>query len=59
MKCNPNFAEAHYRLGLLYLNFGRFNDAAKLFQRIMYLDLTNMRARKMYEVALKSAKQGR
>ncbi|MDI6788161.1 MAG: tetratricopeptide repeat protein, partial [Planctomycetota bacterium] len=57
VQCNPNFAEAHYRLGLLYLDFGRFDDAANLFQRIMYLDPTDMRAKKMYEVALKSAKQ--
>ncbi len=59
VKCNPNFAEAHYNLGLLYLKFGRFNEAAKLFQRIIYLDPTNMRAKKMYEVALESAKQGK
>lgn len=56
VKYNPNFVEAHYQLGLLYLRFRRFNDAAQLFQRIIYLDPTDMRAKKMNEVALKSAK---
>ncbi|MBI4689977.1 MAG: tetratricopeptide repeat protein [Nitrospirae bacterium] len=54
VKYNPNFFDAHYQLGLLYLKLGHFNDAAKLFQRILYLDPTNVQAKKMYESALKS-----
>jgi tetratricopeptide (TPR) repeat protein len=56
---NPNFAQAHYNLGLLYLRFGQFNDAAKKFEKVLYLEPKDIMAKKMYQFALESVKEGR
>ena len=41
IKINPNFADAHYNLGVLLQSLGNNHDAKSFYERALKLDSTN------------------